>query len=765
MKKPLFASVISALCIIVWSVGVASAQSVRADRFTLNTGNCTTYSGAGSPEGVVTAPYCSKYFQTDNDGLGATWIKVSGTGNTGWKLIPPFHLDNGVIVFGSTALVRQTAAGSSDAYRSDWYVDYDGATHMDSYNSTGAGAYLPMVLRASTLKVQNPITVTGAVGHPDYAAGLTEWQIDANGNADVRSLITDELRVKNFIADLEQALAGGQIISKGVAVVSADFTMPATSGTGTLTVEDLPSAPNMAVFESGDYVRLRTFSRAAGSLTITDAWGTVSAYADGAGVQTWTFTRLAGASGGAMATGTVISAKSLVLDYGVSGNGYYEVNSIDGAYGANSPYARIVTWATTPTTQTVRTQIGNLKPVTGSLEYGLFAGTYAATNGQYLRASSSAFELHGISLSLWDATTKVMRLEPNSGSPYLSMGSTPPTSYGNNVGVFMGWNHASSVAQMSLYSDASNYFQWNGSKLLVKAANFTLDASGNITASSATLSGAITASSGSIGSFTIGTYLNSGSKATYNDGVAGVHIGSDGIGLGSAFTVSAAGALNASSATISGAITATSGAVGDCSISSGTVSCGGVSLNSGGITLPSGIGSTSQVKWADGSAAYSTVGHLSLSATDTYIRSGGGGIAIDSSNVYPFAGGMDLGTSGSRWGNLYLSGNAYVGSNVYITSPSGVAAGAYPLMRNSDGSLGTMTTPLDGDYICSGGQHLYYLNFFNGIAVNWGCSAYEVTKDDIVSLRAEIAELRAIVSSLTPKLPASIYALTSKEIR
>ena len=39
----------------------------------------------------------------------------------------------------------------------------------------------------------------------------------------------------------------------------------------------------------------------------------------------------------AMAAGTVIQPDSIVLDYGTSGNGYYEVNAIDGAYGRTRP--------------------------------------------------------------------------------------------------------------------------------------------------------------------------------------------------------------------------------------------------------------------------------------------------------------------------------------------------------------------------------------------------------------------------------------------
>jgi len=90
---------------------------------------------------------------------------------------------------------------------------------------------------------------------------------------------------------------------------------------------------------------------------------------------------------------------------------------------------------------------------------------------------------------------------------YVSFGATPPTTYGNNVGAWLGFN--ASKARMSLYKDANNYLQWDGDKLLVRAANFTLDSSGNMTASSATFSGAITATSGDIsGLLTVGGDAN-----------------------------------------------------------------------------------------------------------------------------------------------------------------------------------------------------------------------------------------------------------------
>lgn len=88
---------------------------------------------------------------------------------------------------------------------------------------------------------------------------------------------------------------------------------------------------------------------------------------------------------------------------------------------------------------------------------------------------------------------------------YLGLGpaAAVPVSYGNSPGVFLGYNTVSDLAQASLYSDANNYLQWTGTKLLVKAANFTLDASGNITASNVTLTGTITATAGSLGHWLI----------------------------------------------------------------------------------------------------------------------------------------------------------------------------------------------------------------------------------------------------------------------
>lgn len=82
-------------------------------------------------------------------------------------------------------------------------------------------------------------------------------------------------------------------------------------------------------------------------------------------------------------------------------------------------------------------------------------------------------------------------------------------------------------------------------------------------ASSAVFSGKLSAPSGTIGGFTLASDKIYKTKTAYNDTNEGVYIGVDGIGLGAGtFYVTSAGKLYAQNAEISGIITATSGTIG-----------------------------------------------------------------------------------------------------------------------------------------------------------------------------------------------------------
>jgi len=390
------------------------AQTIVGDRVRLNTGACVLSSGSGSPEGVVTAPVCSMYINTAS---GVWYTKWTGTGNTGW-----------------------------------------GVGHNTNATVNGTLTVTGNVLPSGAFVSQNP----------GWASGVTGWAIGPTGTADFRFIYTDELHAKSFIADLEQALAGGQIITKSVAVLANNFTCPAASGVTTLTVEDLPSAPAMQVFVTGDYVVLRSFARAAGSLTIGDCVGTVTSPMTPGGTQSWTFTRLAGANAGTMPATTVVVAKSLVLDYGVTGNGYYEVNAIDGAYGLNSPYSQTVKWTTSPVAanKTVMTRLGNLRGVTGNTdEYGLFAsnGNTTAT-GQYLIASNLQLQLLNTDIHIYNGG--VQTIELNHAAPYLSLGASAPTAYGTGAGIWMGNDGGTYKFRAGIPGGAGVF--WDGSTLTVR---------------------------------------------------------------------------------------------------------------------------------------------------------------------------------------------------------------------------------------------------------------------------------------------------------
>jgi hypothetical protein len=255
------------------------------------------------------------------------------------------------------------------------------------------------------------ISLTGYAGSSVYTSQTTGWRITNDGSADFQYLYANEMHVKSFIADLEQALAGEQIITKSVAKVFSDFVVPSIGYSGTLYIEAFAGFSGF-VFQDGDNIRLRSISRISGGLSVYDCWGTVvhgntyPAVGSAPAYQSFTFTRV---SGGAIGGVTVITAGTLALDYGISGNGTYEVSTIDGLNGVNSPYARIQQFVS-PTSQLLLGQFGNLNGAYGysSKTYGIAVGdqtktnlTVEATNGIQIRYGTT-------NLAQWDTNGKLI---------------------------------------------------------------------------------------------------------------------------------------------------------------------------------------------------------------------------------------------------------------------------------------------------------------------------------------------------------------------
>lgn len=142
----------------------------------------------------------------------------------------------------------------------------------------------------------------------------------------------------------------------------------------------------------------------------------------------------------------------------------------------------------------------------------------------------------------------------STGDAYLAFGVTPPTSPTVGTGIF--------INKTGLFGLSAN------------TQNFKIDATnGNITAI-AGLIGNWTIASGSLSSINGGntTTMASGGTNAYIAGTTGAP----------QFIVTHAGALTATSATITGAITATSGAIGGWTIAATTITGTGVTLSSSG---------------------------------------------------------------------------------------------------------------------------------------------------------------------------------------
>jgi hypothetical protein len=221
------------------------------------------------------------------------------------------------------------------------------------------------------------------------------------------------------------------------------------------------------------------------------------------------------------------------------------------------------------------------------------AGVLTATSGAIGGWTLGATTLTGTGVTLSSV-----------GDAYLAIGTTPPTGVSTGTGIFInktglfglnanvqnfkidatngnitaiaGAIGGFTISSTALYAgNAATRVQLDttsGIHLGATAfgdAPFSVSLAGSFIATSATITGAITATSGTIGSFTIGTYLYTGTKTAYNDTNAGVHLGSDGIGIANnLFTVSAAGVINA-----------VSGTVGGCAL--GTTSIGSTAFVSG----------------------------------------------------------------------------------------------------------------------------------------------------------------------------------------
>lgn len=228
----------------------------------------------------------------------------------------------------------------------------------------------------------------------DYADGIPiqgySFHINSGGwrQLTTHTIKADELHVRVFIADTVRVDVGEEYWGKSMGIVYADFTTPASiGGTVTAIFEDSVALTG-AVFADNDWIMISTVEIGTG-LEVNQIWGQVSGYtnlgadANGVGRQSWTFTLRNGP------TNLLIKKGRLAVDFGASGQGYVHLSTLDSADG---PWIQIGTWAGanpyTSGNRTIRTQIGNLSPISDPVLSPTGFGLYS--ENAYLQGIVSA---------------------------------------------------------------------------------------------------------------------------------------------------------------------------------------------------------------------------------------------------------------------------------------------------------------------------------------------------------------------------------------
>ena len=211
-----------------------------------------------------------------------------------------------------------------------------------------------------------------------------------------------------------------------------------------------------------------------------------------------------------------------------------------------------------------------------------------------------------------------------------------------------------------------------------------------------TSAGALTAKSGTIGGFTIGTSSIYKTKTSYSSTTAGVYVGTDGIGLGAGtFYVTSAGALTAKSGTIGGFTIGTSSIYKTKTAYSNTTA--GVYVGTDGIGLGAG---TFYVSSAGSMTAKSgTIGAWTISTSYIGSSQDGGSFYIASasdSSTYWIRAHNAAGGGGTRTFSVSKTGALYA-SSADITGK----------ITATSGKISNLT--IDGK-LTFGGNSDYYIN-------------------------------------------------------
>ena len=340
---------------------------------------------------------------------------------------------------------------------------------------------------------------TGAnIESSDYVAETTGWQITEAGDADFRSIYADALVVQAFTAEVAQALAGEDFLTKSVTLLEEDFTVPSSAPSTTgIKVKPLQGIANLSVFEQNDWLRMRVVSSAQG-LTVYDVYAKVTSVGsvDMDGAQNYTVQVDYFDSG---AAGEVIGAGSLVLDYGQSGDYFIERSVLNRATVGDYdkvPYDRIVQWTNTSgsgspragdgATFTTISVVGNLGVYdsTYNNDFGFYSSKALLTDdiivgsldktGNYL-SFDNTFGLTVVADTAYIDTPQMLIDAQTIGNGNKKIILDSSTTVGTTINSGSGF-YAKSDGDVRIGDASGNYIKFDGTELSIVTDTFNLEA-------------------------------------------------------------------------------------------------------------------------------------------------------------------------------------------------------------------------------------------------------------------------------------------------
>jgi hypothetical protein len=517
------------------------------------------------------------------------------------------------------------------------------------------------------------------------------------------TLFAAELHVGTLVAENVLATIGGRVVVAPTTQLNSDLRSDETI----ISVKHNEIALNDILYlEAGgniEYMQAVSTAQASG-----DHWHyAVTRNLDGSGANEW-------------------AAGDAVLNMGTTGDGYLDIFSNHAIASATQYGPAIVGRVKTGTAwnaSTARFAVGNLDGkfgYSGSV-FGFAAGS--PTTGSWVKIDDTN------GLRMGNNTTTHVQIT--------TAGAATFTGDGNGVTNINGGNIATnSITASQIAAGTITATEITGTTLSVIASDMGSLTAGNITISSG------------------GNYI------WLNDaGDGALNIGGS-TKASAPFRVTAAGALTATSATITGTVNATAGYFGNASTdvsidsdgivvgSSGRISAGGgqVTIDAGGINLGNGNYSDRRIDWSGGSYIYEASDNVLGVRGNSGVSLISGSAVIDWKGTGLIPGGAyHLGSSGNPWENLYLAGD------FYFDTPPNTTAALRPIVW--DPSVKALYEKSDGqntEMICATGFDSLTAEF--GIITNYSCVApgmsVSALRDRVQALEARVASLEAALLAL-----------------